>query len=331
MPSFSRVSRVRRALLATLCAVAATAPGLVQAQSSSQPLRLLVGFPPGGGTDAIARTLAERLKEQLGRPVIVENKPGAGGQLAAQALKASPADGSTLFLTHDHTITILPMVVKQPGYDSARDFVPVAGFATFVNAFALSAGTPARSMDEYVAWVKSQGQGKGTIGVPAPASTPEFLVKVMGERYGLDLVSVPYRGSAPMIGDMLGNQIAAGTGSVPDFIENHKSGKLRVVAVLGGKRQAVLPDVPTFSELGLKGLEDLPYYGVFAPAGTPPAALEQFSQALAKVIAQPDVKERLTTMGLDVGFMSGKQLGEREAAYRKVWAEIIRKTGFQPQ
>ena len=122
-----------------------------------------------------------------------------------------------------------------------------------------------------------------------------------------------------------------GIGSVPDFIENHKSGKLRVVAVLGGKRQAVLPDVPTFSELGLKGLEDLPYYGVFAPAGTPPAALEQFSQALAKVIAQPDVKERLTTMGLDVGFMSGKQLGEREAAYRKVWAEIIRKTGFQPQ
>lgn len=331
MPSFPRVSRVRRALLATLCAVAATAPGLVQAQSSSQPLRLLVGFPPGGGTDAIARTLAERLKDQLGRPVIVENKPGAGGQLAAQALKAAPADGSTLFLTHDHTITILPMVVKQPGYDSARDFVPVAGFATFVNAFALSAGTPARSMDEYVAWVKSQGQGKGTIGVPAPASTPEFLVKVMGERYGLDLVSVPYRGSAPMIGDMLGNQIAAGTGSVPDFIENHKSGKLRVVAVLGGKRQAVLPDVPTFSELGLKGLEDLPYYGVFAPAGTPPAALEQFSQALAKVIAQPDVKERLTTMGLDVGFMSGKQLGEREAAYRKVWAEIIRKTGFQPQ
>lgn len=331
MPSFSRVSRVRRALLATLCAVAATAPGLVQAQSSSQPLRLLVGFPPGGGTDAIARTLAERLKDQLGRPVIVENKPGAGGQLAAQALKAAPADGSTLFLTHDHTITILPMVVKQPGYDSARDFVPVAGFATFVNAFALSAGTPAKSMDEYVAWVKSQGQGKGTIGVPAPASTPEFLVKVMGERYGLDLVSVPYRGSAPMIGDMLGNQIAAGTGSVPDFIENHKSGKLRVVAVLGGKRQAVLPDVPTFSELGLKGLEDLPYYGVFAPVGTPPAALEQFSQALAKVIAQPDVKERLTTMGLDVGFMSGKQLGEREAAYRKVWAEIIRKTGFQPQ
>ncbi|GIX24520.1 MAG: ABC transporter substrate-binding protein [Caldimonas sp.] len=298
---------------------------------SAQPIKLLVGFPAGGGTDAIARTLADRLKEHLGRPVVVENKPGAGGQIAAQTLKAAPPDGSTFFISHDHTITILPLVMKNPGYDPARDFVPVAGFATFVNAFALSAGTPAKSVEEYVAWVKSQGQGKASIGVPAPASTPEFLVKVMGQRYGLDLVSVPYRGSAPMIGDMLGNQIAAGTGSVPDFIEHHKAGRLRVVAVLGGRRQAVLPEVPTFSELGLKGLEDLPYYGIFAPAGTPQALLDPFAQALAKTIAEPEVKQRLTGWGLDVGFMSGPQLAQREAAYRQVWADIIRKTGFQPQ
>jgi tripartite-type tricarboxylate transporter receptor subunit TctC len=321
----------RRLVLAALSVAALAVAGLAHAQSQP-PIKLLVGFPAGGGTDAIARTLAERLKEHLGgRQVLVENKPGAGGQIAAQTLKAAPADGSTFFISHDHTITILPMVVKNPGYDSARDFVPVAGFATFVNAFAVSAGTPAKNVDEYVAWVKSQGQGKATIGVPAPASTPEFLVKVMGERYKLDLVPVPYRGSAPMIGDMLGNQIAAGTGSVPDFIEHHKAGKLRVVAVLGGQRQAVLPDVPTFSELGLKGLEDLPYYGIFAPAGTPQPALDQFAQALAKVIAEPEVKQRLTGWGLDVGFMTGPQLAQREAAYRQVWAEIIRKTGFQPQ
>jgi len=304
--------------------------GLAAAQAS-KPIKLMVGFPPGGGTDAVARTLAEKLKDELGVAVVVENKPGAGGQLAAQALKASPADGTVLFLSHDHTISILPLVVKNPGFDSAQDFVPVAGFATFVNAFAVSGGTPAKSFNEYVAWVKSQTAGKGAVGIPAPASTPEFLVKVVGEKYKLDLVSAPYRGSAPMMADMLGNQIAAGVGSVPDFMENHKAGKVRIVAVLGGKRQASLPDVPTFTELGLAGLEDLPYYGIFAPAGTPKATLDHVGQALAKVLAMPDVNEHLTKMGLTVGYMNSQQLAQRERAYTQVWAKMIKDSGFQPQ
>ena len=169
------------------------------------------------------------------------------------------------------------------------------------------------------------------MGVPAPASTPEFLVKVLGEKFKLDLVAAPYRGSAPMIGDMLGNQIAAGVGSVPDFIENHTAGKIRVVAVLGGARQPTLPDVPTLGELGLAGFEDLPYYGFFAPAGTPKAAIDQFSQALSRVVEIPEVRERLTALGLAVEFMSQQQLANRERAYAKTWTEIIRKSGFQPQ
>ncbi len=323
------VQRVVGALRRSATLAALLAAGVVQAQSG--PVRLMVGFPPGGGTDAIARTLADKLKDQLGMPVVVENKAGAGGQLAAQALKAAAPDGMTLFLSHDHTISILPQVVKNPGYDSAKDFVPVAGFATFVNALALSGGTPAKGVNDYVAWVKSQGAGKGTMGVPAPASTPEFLVKVIGQKYGLDLQAVPYRGSAPMMADMLGNQIAAGVGSVPDFIENHKVGKIRVVAVLGGARQATLPDVPTFTELGLTGFEDLPYYGIFAPAGTPKAVLDKFADALAKVVAMPDVKDRLSNMGLTVGFMDSATLAKREQAYTKVWAKLIKDSGFQAQ
>lgn len=310
-------------------AVAACSLGAAVAQTP-KTIRLLVGFPPGGGTDAIARLLGDRLKDELGVTVLVENRPGAGGQLAAQALKAAPADGSVLFLSHDHTITILPMVVKNAGFNPTQDFAPVAGFATFVNAFAVSGANPARSFNEYVAWVRAQ-QGKGAVGIPAPASTPEFLVKVMGEKFKLDLVAAPYRGSAPLMADMLGNQIAAGVASVPDFIENHKAGKLRVLAVLGGARQAALPDVPTFTELGLAGLEDMPYYGVFAPAGTPRAFVESFSAAMAKVIAQPEVRSQLSQMGLTVGHMSAEQLGRRERAYAQVWARIIRDSGFQPQ
>ncbi|MFZ2990407.1 Bug family tripartite tricarboxylate transporter substrate binding protein [Ideonella sp.] len=321
----------RRQLLRNTVALgAALAAPLAWAQAG-KPVRLLVGFPAGGGTDAIARILAEHLKDELGVPVVVENKPGAGGQLAAQALKAAAPDGTTLFLSHDHTISILPQVVKSPGFDPATDFAPAGGFASFVNAFAVSAGTPAKGLPDYVAWVREKGAGKGAVGVPAPASTPEFLVKLIGEKYKLDLVPVPYRGSAPMMADMLGNQIAAGVGSVPDFIENHKSGKLRVVAVLGNHRQAVMPDVPSFAELGLTGFEDLPYYGVFAPAGTPKATLDAFSAALAKVIAKPLVHERLTAMGLSVGAMTPEQLGQRERAYSASWARIIKASGFQPQ
>lgn len=295
-----------------------------------KPIRILVGFPPGGGTDAIARTLADRLKDELGVPVIVENRAGAGGQIAAQALKAAAPDGTTYFISHDHTISILPLVVKNPGFDPARDFVPVAGFATFVNALALSGGTPVKSFGDYVAWVKSQG-GKSAIGVPAPASVPEFLVKVIGEKNRLDLVAVPYRGSAPMIADMLANQIPAGVASVPELVENHRAGKLRVVAVLGGTRQAAMPDVPTFAELGLAGFEDVPYYAFFAPTGAPQSELDRFSGALAKAIATPEVKDKLTAWGLTVGLVPGRELATRERAYAQAWARIIRASGFQPQ
>ncbi len=144
-------------------------------------------------------------------------------------------------------------------------------------------------------------------------------------------MAAPYRGSAPMVTDMLGNQIAAGVGSVPDFIENHKAGKIRVVAVMGTQRQAAMPDVPTFAELGLSGFEEVPYYGVFAPAGTPKATLDKLSVAIQKAVALPGVKDKLTAMGLTVGFMSSEQLAARERAYGQVWAKIIRDSGFQPQ
>jgi tripartite-type tricarboxylate transporter receptor subunit TctC len=324
-------TRRRRALLvhAALVVTLAVASAGALAQSA-RTVRILVGFPPGGGTDSIARLLSDKLKDALGANVIVENRPGAGGQLAAQALKAAPPDGGTFFISHDHTVSILPLVVKNPGFDPARDFVPVAGFATFVNAFAVSGGTPAKDFSQYVDWVRGQG-GKSAVGVPAPASVPEFLVKVIGEKYKLDLVSAPYRGSAPMIGDMLGNQIPAGIGSIPEFIENHKAGKLRVLAVLGGARQPAMPDVPTFAELGLAGFEDVPFYAFFAPAGTPQAVVDQFGAALAKVIALPEVRDRLTTLGMTVGFMPQQQLAARERAYAQTWARIIKSSGFQPQ
>ncbi|UST55801.1 Bug family tripartite tricarboxylate transporter substrate binding protein [Comamonadaceae bacterium OTU4NAUVB1] len=314
----------------TVGALAALATGAARAQGGGAPIRLLVGFPAGAGSDAIARALGEKLKDELGVPVVVENRAGAGGQIAAQALRAAPADGHTLLLTHDHTISILPQVVRNPGFDPAADFVPVAGFASFANVLAVSGGTPARSLDEYVAWVRNRRGGRDTIGVPAPASIPEFLVRMIADRTRLDIQAAPYRGSAPMMADMLGNQIGAGIASVPDFIENHRAGKVRIVAAIGAKRQALLPQVPTFDELGFANLDDLPYYGIFAPVGTPQPFIERFGAALAKVLALPDVRQKLTAMGLAVGYEPQGQFAGRVRTYTQSWQRIIRANGFRP-
>lgn len=310
---------------------AASVAGWRWSWASEKPLRILVGFPPGGGTDVIARLLQEPLGRRLGRTVIIENKPGAGGQIAAQKLKTSVPDGSTLFLTHDHSISILPQVVRHAGFDPAVDFEPVGGFASFVNTFAVSGLHPARSFEEYLKWVRKSSHGRSAVGIPAPASTPEFLVKQLAQRYDLDLQSVPYKGSAPMIGDMLGRQIEAGIGSVQDFVHYHKEGKLRVLAVLGGRRQPLLPEVPTFSELGLKGLEDMPYYGIYAPKGVPAAFIQQFAKALADSVQEPAIRQQLEAIGLVVDAMGPEQLAQREKAYTAVWKRIIQDSGFQPQ
>jgi hypothetical protein len=154
---------------------------------SNKTIRILVGFPAGGGTDVIARHLAERLKDELKANVIVENKAGAGGQLAAQALKAASGDGSLFFLSHDHTISIIPLTAKAPGFDPVKDFVPVAGFASFVNAWALSSSTPAKTLPEYIDFVKASSDVKVlAVGVPAPASAPEFLVGAVAARFSRD-------------------------------------------------------------------------------------------------------------------------------------------------
>jgi tripartite-type tricarboxylate transporter receptor subunit TctC len=320
----------RRRFNTTLATAGAALAAPIAWASDEAPIHLLVGFPPGGGTDVIARLLAEKLQPELGRSVVVDNRAGAGGQIAAQQLKAARPDGSTVFLSHDHTISILPQVVRKPGFMPSEDFVALGGFATFVNGLAVSAGTPAASLAEYVAWVQKQG-GRSVVGIPAPASTPEFLVRLIAKQYGLELTAVPYKGSAPMIADMLGNQIPAGIGSVQDFIDYQRAGKLRVIGVLGGKRQAAMPDVPTFGEMGFGGLEDTPFYGIWAPRGTPAAFIERFTRALDKVVALPEVRARLTELGLTVGYMTPQQLDQRERAYTRVWSRIISESGFQPQ
>lgn len=327
LPSVFRPGLMRRTFALGALLVAA---GLAQAQSTG-PIRLLVGFPAGAGTDALARTIADKLKDELGTPVVVENRAGAGGQIAAQYLKTAPADGHVFFVSHDHTISILPAVTKNPGFNPAADFTPVAGIATFSNVLAVSGGTPAKTIQEYVQWVKTKKDGKDSIGVPAPGSIPVFLTQLIGKKYGIDVQAAPYRGGAPLLADMMGNQIAAGIAGVPDLMELQRTGKVRVVAAIGAKRDPLLPQVPTFTELGFENLDDYPWYGVFAPVGTPQPVIDKFSAALQKVLAQPETKKKLVDMGLHVNYEPQGQFAGRVRSYTQTWERIIKDSGFQPQ
>lgn len=324
----------RQLLIHGLQASAAVLAGayLPAALAANPTVRLLVGFPPGGGSDALARLLAIHLSQELGADIVVDNRPGAGGQIAAQALKAAAPDGRTLFLSHDHTVSIVPKVIQTPGFDTQADFQPVVGVATFVNSFAVTAEHPAQTFAEYIDWVKAQkAPANLAIGVPAPASTPEFLVKVLSRQYGVALEPIPYRGSAPMINDLMGAQIQAGIGSVQEFMELHRASRVRVLGVLGTQRQAVLPDVPTFDELGIQGFEDTPFYGFYAPKGIPAEVIAQWEQATQKVLAIPEVRRQMQEWAMTVDYMDHRQLQAVEAAYSATWARIIEESGFAPQ
>lgn len=187
------------------------------AQSDKGPIRMLVGFPAGGTIDVVARILSEHLKDELGATVIIDSKPGAGGQIAAQALKAAPADGRTMRLSPDHTMVMTPLTLKNPGFQTLTDFAPVGQVARYAGAFAVAGNVEARNLDQYFEWVKAD-KARGNIGVPAPGSIPQFFVHVLGQQAGTTLVSVPYRGSAPLLQDLMGGQIGAGTTALGDLL-----------------------------------------------------------------------------------------------------------------
>lgn len=208
--------------------------------------------------------------------------------------------------------------------------MPVAGVATFHNVLAVASTSSASTMADYVALARARG-GTGSVGVPAPASEPEFLVRALASRYRLDLTPVPYRGSAPMITDLLGSQVEAGVGSTADYLEYLRAGRVRLLAVEGPKRLPEAPGVPTFTELGVAGFEQAQYYGVFAPAATPQAVTDRISRAVATALAAPDVRERLAGLGVAVHYMPPAGFAAYERAYRQAKARVIAASGYVPQ
>jgi tripartite-type tricarboxylate transporter receptor subunit TctC len=299
------------------------------AQPSTTPITVLVGFPAGGNVDVIARRLADSMQAALNRPVVVENKVGAGGQIATQTLARADASGTTLLLSNEHAISIVPLTKKNPGYDVSKDILPVATVATLPIGLAVHPSVKANSLDDFGAWARAK-QDPINVGVPAAASLPDFAVGIIGKALKRPLTSVPYRGGAPLVNDLIGGHVLAGVTGLSELLENHKSGNIRILAVSGSERSALLPSVPTFTEVGIKGLEQPIFIGLFAPAATPPAILDRYREAVRSITGSDDFRKALFEFGVQATYGDAQDLKSRVDGTLQTWAPIIRESGFTP-
>jgi tripartite-type tricarboxylate transporter receptor subunit TctC len=315
-------NRVRRTLAVTLIALAAT-PAMTLAQSGypTKPIRLVVPFPPGAGTDTVARFVAQKLAESMGATIVVENKTGAGGAIgAAEAAKAEP-DGYTLLFVASPFTTVAASA-KAPGYDPLRQFVPVAPIAAGPLAFVVNPDVPAATMREFIAYAR-QHPGKVNYGSAGPGSVNHLALELFKVRTGTDIVHVPYRGIADATKDLLGGQLQAMTASIPATLPQLAERRVRVLAVTGDRRIAQLPDVPSWQEQGVADANVVNYWGIVAPVGTPQEVVAKLNAATQKVLAQPDVKARLEREGAELIPGPPERLGaviERDLAG---WKKLI--------
>ena len=311
-------------------AVAATAPGSALAQDRiDKPVRILVGFAPGGTADIIARAVADKMGPAIGQPVIVENRPGAIGRIAADAVKAAAPDGTTLMVMPIGPMAVVPHVYKDITYDPIRDFTPVALGATFQFALAAGPASGAKTWSEFAAWAKAN-PGKAAYATSGAGSLPHFFGVLLGRGIGVEMVHVPYKGSAAYLNDLVGGQVPAAIDAIADLTELHRAGKVKVLASSGAKRSTALPDVPTFGELGVAGVEAMGWFGFFAPAKTPKPVVDALNAAINRALTSPDVAERLTKLGMDPATGSPEMFAKVVADDYAKWGPIVKASGFKP-
>jgi tripartite-type tricarboxylate transporter receptor subunit TctC len=316
---------MRKLLLVLATLLCATA----QAQPyPNRPIRFIVPFPPGGNLDFIARTIQPRLSEALGQPVVIENKGGAGGILGAEYASKQPADGYTIFLGNTGTLGIYAAVYPKLPYDTVRDFAGVGLTSTNTVLAVLHPSVPASTLGEFVAYAKAN-PGKVAAGVAGSGSLLHFATEMLKAQAGIDMLVVPYKGSGPALTDLLGGQIQLLIDAPPVTMTHVKAGKLKAIAVSGKTRLAALPDVPTFDEGGVPGVEATGWQGVAVPAGTPREAIARLSEALARTMALQEVRDKFAQQGLDAASSSADEMTAHIRTEVAKWSRIARSANIK--
>jgi tripartite-type tricarboxylate transporter receptor subunit TctC len=310
-------------ILALLASVVLALPGLSAAQAfPTKPIRIVVTYPPGGGADLMARLVAPKMSEQLGQPVVVENKPGASGQIGAAEVARSAPDGYTLMLDAS-SYSVNPSLYAKLPYEPAKAFTPIAVLALFPNVLVLTPSFPAHDVKELIAAAKAK---PGTIAFASSGngSAQHLSGELFRQKTGVEITHVPYKGGGPAMNDVMGGQVPMFFANMASSLPQIKAGKLRPLAITGAKRSPALPEIPTMAEAGVPGYEVYEWNAIFAPAGTPPAVIARLADAIAKSVQSPEFRERVTSLG---GELTGYGPVEAERFVREqteLWGKVVK-------
>ena len=298
------------------------------AAQTRAPARMLVGYPPGGAVDVLGRIFAEPMGEALGRPVVVENRPGAVGQIAAEALKGAAPDGGTLMVAPDATVIFRPQTLTKPPFDPLTDFAPVAHTGKWTFALGVHAGLPVKTLAEYLAWVKADA-GRAVFASSGAGGSTHFFGVLLGQTAGVPLQQVSYKGAGPAILDVVAGHVPATLQPLGTLLAQARAGKIAVLAMSGRERSPGAPEVPTFAELGFPGLTAEAWFGIFAPAATPAETVTKLNGAFVRAMRTQGVKDKMRGLDLEVREMSPAEfLGLVRADYGR-WGPVIRDSGFK--
>lgn len=319
----------RRYLLAT-GATALAMPGLALAQKP--PIKVLVGFPPGGATDAIARLITDKLPNLLGQPVVIENRPGVGGRIAADAVLAAPADGLTFMVAPNATPTFQMLVFRdQLKWNILRDFAPVASFASYPLGMGVAQNTGASTAREFVEWCR-KNPTKASFGTPGTGGQNHFLGVQLARTIGVELQVAPYKGSPPMVTDLVGGHLPSAISLMDGMMAHHRAGRIKVIGIFTKERSPLMPDIPTFAEQGIHVTSGEGWTGMWARVGTPAGEVTRMQNAIRDILQMPEVKEAMTQrLWAQPVFRAATELDVMQRAELAHWEPIIKASGFKPE
>lgn len=309
--------------------LAATAFALVHgAGFADKPVRLVIGFPPGGSLDALARALADSMRERLGRTVVVENRPGANGRLAVEQVRQAQADGDTLMLVPHGPMTLFPHVYRNLRYDPVADFTPIARVATFDYALLASNAVAAKDAVGLRKWIQAS-ERNSSYASPGAGSVPHFLGLSVAQNLGVPMTQVPYRGASQVLTDIVGGVIPFGYATVPTAADLAAAGKLKILAVSGPRRAVELPQVPTLKEIGID-VELSGWFAVYGPAGMKAETVEIIRQSLDAAARSAAIREQLETQRLAIEVSTPQELARLQADEQDFWQRVVKASGFTP-
>lgn len=303
-----------------------TFPVVAQPVWPERPVRLIVPFPPGGSNDIVARFLGEVMRDRLGQPFLIENRSGAGGNIGADVVAKAPPDGHTLLISAPPAFAINEHLYRSMPFSPERDLIPVALVASVPIVLMVPAESPARSLTDLIAMARRQ-PGRLTFGSSSIGGTNHLAGELLKNLAGIDIVHVPYRGAAPAMTDLIAGRLQLYFDNMPGVLPQVREGRVRALAVAGAERAAALPELPTMAEAGLPGFEASSWFGMAAPAGTPPALIGRINAAVLAALADPLLRERLAGAGAEPGRLDVPGFTRFVAAERERWGRVVRASG----